>query len=152
MIRYEKSDITKVTNGIIAHGVNCHGVMGAGVALAIRKKWPAVYDLYTKNVAPTGMNHQLLGSCHIIRVDASLWVANCYSQLNYGRVPMRYASPKAIEQSLRFVYATASAYDVDVHSVKIGSDLGGLDWETDVRPIFEALNSEYGVDTTIHYI
>lgn len=39
-------DITEVTNGYIIHQVNDKGVMGAGVALAIRNKFPAHYEDY----------------------------------------------------------------------------------------------------------
>lgn len=32
----------------ICQQVNCRGVMGAGLALKIRRKWPVVYQLETK--------------------------------------------------------------------------------------------------------
>lgn len=35
-----------VTEGIIVHGCNCKGVMGSGIAGAIRRKWPEVYNSY----------------------------------------------------------------------------------------------------------
>jgi len=39
-------DILKVKSGFIVHQVNCQKVMGGGLALAIRKKWPIVYERY----------------------------------------------------------------------------------------------------------
>ncbi len=152
MIRFKKdSDITLVTKGIIAQGVNCKGVMGAGVALAIRNRWPSVYDCYERN---NRLGDELLGSCHIIRVDEDLWVANCYSQLNYGNEPgVKYASAAALARSLAFCFSHASATKLDLHAPQIGAGLGGLDWATEVLPIFEDLNSEYdGVNVVIHTI
>ena len=154
MISYKtNSDITKVTTGIIAHGVNCQRVMGAGVARAIREEWPEVYEAYMNNMTDTGAEKQLLGSAQILRVDAELWIANCYTQLEFGPPPTKWASPKAIAQSLHFVFDMASERKLTLHTVKIGSALGGLDWETEVRPIFERLNTEYGdVEVIIHDI
>jgi O-acetyl-ADP-ribose deacetylase (regulator of RNase III) len=151
-----KSDITTVTNGIIAHGVNCQGKFGAGVALAIRNKWPAVYNSYILNSRPIMRSAeniaQLLGSCHMIRVSPTLWVANCYTQLNYGNDGKRYASPEAIRRSLEFVFSQAAIGGSMVHLPRIGAGLGGLDWESEVLPIFEELYNEYDgtVPVTVH--
>lgn len=153
MIHYQKSDITKVDFGVIAHGVNCQRRMGAGVALAIRNKWPEVYEAYMNNIVDEGKERTLLGSAHAIRVGEKVWVVNCYTQEKFGGAGTKWADAKAIERSLRFAFSVALHEELPLHTVKIGSDLGGLDWETEVRPIFEALNTEYGdVEVIIHYI
>ena len=41
-----KGDLLNETTGLIAHGVNCQGVMGKGIALAIKKKYPQVFIDY----------------------------------------------------------------------------------------------------------
>jgi len=46
MISIIKKDVTTVTKGVVAHGVNCQGAMGSGVAGAIRRKWPSVFIEY----------------------------------------------------------------------------------------------------------
>jgi O-acetyl-ADP-ribose deacetylase (regulator of RNase III) len=148
MITYKtNSDITLVTEGIIAHGCNTKGAFGAGVAGAIRTRWPGVYDAYTRN---TRLGDELLGSCHIIRVGDDLWVANCYTQLTFGSTG-RHVNIPALERSLESVFIHAFASKLTLHAPKIGSGLGGLDWDTEVLPVFEALNSEYdGVNVVIH--
>lgn len=152
MIQFaNNSDITKITSGIVAHGVNCQGVMGGGAALAIRNRWPAVYDAYKrmmKDISPGGRRN-LLGNCHIIRVNDGLYVANCYTQEFYGGDGARYADPNAVRTALEFVFSNADAMELTVHAVKIASDLGGLDWNTEVLPIFEDLNSEYNDDLNV---
>ena len=150
MIKFKSdSDITLVTEGVIAHGVNCLGVMGAGVALAIRNRWPSVYDAYERN---TRLGEQLLGSAHAIRVSDNLWVVNCYTQKTVGpRGTGRYADPEALRRSVEFAFSHAAATELTLHLPRIGCDLGGLDWESEVLPIFEDLNTIYdGVNVVVH--
>lgn len=40
MIEYRKGNLLDITSGVIVHGCNMRGVMGSGVALAIRNKYP----------------------------------------------------------------------------------------------------------------
>ena len=47
MIKTVIGDILDSTKDCICQQVNCHGVMGAGLAEAIAKKWPLVKSLYT---------------------------------------------------------------------------------------------------------
>lgn len=144
MINELYKDITEATTGIIAHGVNCQRAMGSGVALAIKTKWPLIYEMYM--VSSTG-----LGDADVIEVDNMLYVANCYTQEFFGSGG-RYASPEAIASSLRTVYETATLYNMDVNLPKIGSDRGGLDWETEVLPIITSLDDEFEDVTTNLYI
>ena len=46
MVTYKYGDITESGADIICHQVNCMGAMNSGVAKAIRKKWPQVYNEY----------------------------------------------------------------------------------------------------------
>lgn len=144
MINEIHKDITTATSGIIAHGVNCQKRMGSGVALAIKNKWPIVYEVYMDSKAGLGM-------VETIEVGDMLYVANCYTQNEYGWDKKKYASPNAIRTSLIGVYDFAAQYGVDVQLPKIGSDRGGLDWETEVLPIIEMLDQIYDtVTTNIH--
>lgn len=142
MINYIKKDITTVECGIVAHGVNCQHKMGSGVALAIRKKWPAVYEAYMNS--PKGQ--ALLGTAHIININRdmdNLFVANCYTQVFYGYGGGRYASLEAVESSLRYVYRWADIYDVPVYMPKIGCGLGGLSWDREVKDMVQEIDSEF---------
>lgn len=38
----------------IAHGVNCKGIMGAGIAKAFRERYPEMYDVYQQRCAKFG--------------------------------------------------------------------------------------------------
>ena len=146
MINYIKKDIITVDNGIIAHGVNCQGVMGSGVAKAIRNKWPEVYEIYRD--LPRGKG--LLGVCNLVTLEQGrLYVANCYTQVFYG-YNGRFASPDAIKSSLESVYMWAEHYKLPIYLPKIGAGRGGLDWKTEVLPIIEYCdNSVNTVDEKI---
>lgn len=132
MMEYIIKDVTDVALGIIAHGVNCQHAMGSGVAGAIKKKWPIVYEKFME--APKGKT--MLGTVDLIAVttDDSLFVANCYTQNFYGYGGGRYADPEAVAKCLYTVFRLADGLTLPVYMPKIGCGLGGLDWEADVLP------------------
>lgn len=133
-------DITTVTHGVIAHGVNCSGAIGAGISGAITKKWPTVYTTFKAN----GTGAKLLGTVKYIFVNRKdLIIANCYTQMFFGRGGGRYADPKAVEKTLRDVGHTAMLFNHNVWMPRIGCGLGGLNWKTEVLPIVEKVAVEF---------
>lgn len=102
-------NILDIKKGIICQQVNCMGVMGAGLALQIRKKWPIVYETYMKahrsgelrlgNIiyAPTNtINVGELRLSDIIHAPTNtINVANLCSQYYYGR-DKRYTNYEAL--------------------------------------------------------
>lgn len=148
-MRQVNQDITSVTHGLVVHGVNCMGAMNSGVALAIRTKWPEVYDIYKE--MPVG--NEMLGTTHMINLGQDLYVANCYTQFQFGYDGGKYADIEAVEKCLTDCFAFADIHQLPICSAKIASDRGGLDWTTEVEPIFKRLNSEYSdTPVTIYYI
>lgn len=139
MIHYIKKDVTDVEKGIVAQGVNCQGVMGAGIAKAIRKEWPLAYDVYRSQ----GKGERLLGKTIFAHISENLIIANCYTQVYYGRRNIKYADPKAIYQSLLEVAYWANRMKLPVYTPRIGCGLGGLNWEEDVMPIYEEISKRY---------
>lgn len=47
-------DLFKTPFEIIAHQVNCQGVMGSGVAKQVKEKFPYVYSTYVKALKQNG--------------------------------------------------------------------------------------------------
>ena len=80
MIYKENSDITKVSSGCIAHGVNCQGVMGSGVAKALYTKWPRVRTEYFN------IKFHHLGTVQSVKIDKNLSIFNCHTQEFYGQL------------------------------------------------------------------
>ena len=165
MITYETKDITSTTLGVIAHGVNCQGAMGSGVALAIMKKWPEIRESYMRYKP----GRHLLGTVDFVDVDPgnallgdvrhdsdghplvyNLVVANCFTQEFFGGDGRKYADVDAVAKCLTNVYAYADIYGLPVVLPQIGCGLAGLDWEADLVPIINSLDEYFSrVDTTI---
>jgi hypothetical protein len=94
----------------------------------------------------------MMGIADIVDIeDEDIVIANCYTQFNAGHDGARYADPKSIQIAMEACFVEAKARNLPLYAPKIGCDLGGVDWETEVKPIFESLNTEYQhvVDFTV---
>lgn len=146
-INYVVKDITTVTEGVVAHGCNCQGVMGGGVALAIRNKWPVAYSMYADMCrefkAEHGTTAGLLGTVNLVTIQVMpvLIVANLFTQYFFG-TDRPHANINAIREALAVVIEFCEASENRLYLPQIGSGLGGLSWEDDVRPVLEELAAE----------
>lgn len=132
-------DCTTLEYGVLAHGVNCRGVMGAGIALAIKKKWPLVYESYVAYVANANPA-ELLGDFQPVKITKHLIIVNCFTQVDYGKVRnKKYANVEAIKSSLTAAFGIAYGAGLSLYVPRIGCGLGGLSWEKEVEPVVEAL-------------
>lgn len=153
MIEYLKKDITTITEGVIAHGVNCQGAMGSGVAGALRRKYPQIFTRYSNICGMYTKNSSwLLGLVDFVEIsretDPFLMVANCFTQEYYGRDGKRYADPRAISQSIDKAIHVAVSVVVPLYMPKIGCGLGGLSWDEEIEPIIGEIANRY--NTTIY--
>lgn len=93
-------DITTVESGLVLHQVNCVGVMGAGVAKAIRSKWPDVDRQYGVMCDAHGRSRALLGKIQVINVGEDLWVGNIFGQFKPD-LSSQATSYDAVNEGLR---------------------------------------------------
>lgn len=125
MIEYRKGNLLDVTEGVIIHGCNMQGVMGSGVALAIKNKYPLCYDLYKEHVSKS---YSELGNTIFYTVNEKLTIVNALTQENYGKDGRRYVNYAAIFKVFdRVLNGECRNGDV-VHFPKIGAGLGGGNW------------------------
>lgn len=126
-------DITTVRHGIIVHQVNCQGVMGSGVAAALRAKYPIIWEKYHDRCrtvrGETGRTSALLGYAQLVPVDDGLWVCNLFAQDMYGRDGRRYTSYDAFDTGLQHLQQQLRPDHGEVHHPLIGAGLGGGKWE-----------------------
>lgn len=115
-------DILDVESGIIAHQVNCVGVMGAGLALQIRNKYPEVYTKY-KDCCDTG--HSRLGSCLLVDVG-DVTIANLFAQNGYGRRGV-HTDYLALNKCLIELREFANGREIHI-PYGLGCGLAGGDW------------------------
>ncbi|MDP1573695.1 MAG: macro domain-containing protein [Coxiellaceae bacterium] len=134
-------DVTTIASpAIIVHGVNCQRIMRSGVAKAICEKWPEVIESYLQFPE----DEMFLGKVDVIEVDERLFVLNCWTQDSYGYDNAIYASVLAIELCLESTIHFAIKNGIrNIYSPRIGCGLGGLNWENDVEPIFNAVEKKY---------
>lgn len=123
-------------SGIIVQGCNAQGVMGSGVAKAIRDAWPQVFTAYRQAYDQRGLR---LGEVIWVKVkdEPLLMTANAITQEFYGREEGRvYVDYPAIEKAFTLIGQKARQYGLVVHYPLIGAGLGGGDWDR-IEPIIE---------------
>ena len=142
MINEIRGDITTAV-GLIAHQVNCQGVMGAGVAKAIRQRWPHVYEEYVKFLEPSHQKlhamrqERVLGKTLFVAVSHGVTVANLFAQMYYGNDGVRYTSYDALDDCMSSVAKEAASKGWNtINFPLIGCGLAGGHWPI-VREIIE---------------
>ena len=145
----DKSNILDVKKGIVCHQTNCIGVMGAGLALQIRNKWPKVYEAYVEDCRIFEKDpKKLLGHVQDILVGNSLVVANCYGQVFPGHGCM--TDYKAWDLILDKLSDISNYFSLDLHFPwMVGCGLAGGDWETMLGKINKAFGKS-SIDVFIH--
>lgn len=132
MIEYKKGDLLDVTSGCIVHSVNMQGVMGSGVARAIKQQYPLAYTSYRKAYE---LGKLKLGYVDWVLVADGLFVANCVGQYFYGTDGKRYTNYAALAvafydviEQMRICNDLYPDSDTTINFPKIGAGLGGGDW------------------------
>lgn len=122
-LRFERGDLF-ATPGLaaLAHGCNCAGSMGAGIALEFGRRWPAMYAAYTERCSQKRFR---LGDVFTWREGGQV-VFNLATQPHWRS----HAELHAIAASVGAMLAEACALGLtEVAMPRIGSGLGGLAWE-----------------------
>ncbi len=136
-IIYIQDDIMNCAENYILHGCNAQRVFGAGVALAIKKKYKHAYTAYMKG------SHDLGTVTYSKDIDGKI-VFNCITQEFYGReIGKQYVSYEAIRKCIKRVDIMFSEGFLGRHVAMplIGAGLGGGDWEVIKRIIEDNSNN-----------
>jgi len=144
---YKSDNIINATEPLIVHGCNSRGVYNAGVAKAIRTKWPKAYLDYKYIYDMEGL---ALGQIVWSIVDDK-YIANAITQKTYGRDFKRHVNYDAIETvflKIRTEIESNSTITDDgppyLASSKIGAGLGGGDWDV-ISDIIDSVMNNYDV-------
>lgn len=118
-----------------AHGCNCAGAMGKGIALQFKEKFPKMYGEY-KKLCKEGAFY--LGDLYIYNYDFGT-IFNLGTQITWKTK----ADIKAVELTLvkMLSYATQNSI-FKIALPKIGAGLGGLNWD-DVKFVIEKVAENY---------
>lgn len=148
MIQIKKGNILDASENIICHQVNCRGVMGAGLALQIRNRYPEVYEEYSEWCRMM-MPSKLLGRCQVVMHNKYRYIANLYGQLNYGRGHC-FTNYKALKSAFVELLDYAQMYSFSIAiPYGIGCGLAGGDWST-IYDIIQDVFDIYDNDVVIY--
>ena len=146
MVRYiEKGNIFNLdeVRGY-AHGCNCAGAMGKGIALQFREKYPEMYKQY---VSLCKIGQFKPGDVFDYYTDG-IHIYNLGTQKTWRTK----AEPEYIRTSLRKMLELAIADHVpSIAMPAIGAGLGSLPWDS-VKRIIEEVASEYSNDITLYVV
>lgn len=147
-------NVFNTSDSCILHGVNCLGVMGAGIALQIKNRFPIVHREYQKMVSEFKLRGlPLIGRSQMVEVSPGYFVVNAFTQEKTAK----FSGEKAISYSaiLNSLMLTAQeCVDKGISGIsmpKIGSDLGGGDWSI-IRSIINAVFESVGVNVTVYIL
>jgi O-acetyl-ADP-ribose deacetylase (regulator of RNase III) len=135
-----------IDNGptILVHCCNnlIPGVMGGGIALGIRQKWPIVYDEYRVWSLNEGSiigstwesGSYRLGEIQLVQVEHHLKVCNLLGQQDvgdfHGMPAVRYQSIEEGLWRLRdWMESNKNKYYKNIVSPRMGAGLAGGDWQ-----------------------
>jgi O-acetyl-ADP-ribose deacetylase (regulator of RNase III) len=142
-IIYKKSNLLNAEQTFILHGCNAAGVMGAGVAAAIKNRWPKAYTDYKDTYNSCGLE---LGSIIWSAQPDGKTILHGITQKTYGRqgVHVSYWAVTQIFSSLNGIIV-----DQQVAMPKIGAGLAGGDWDV-IAAIIENCVKTY--QPVVYYI
>lgn len=115
----------------LAHGCNCAGSMGRGIAVEFRRRWPDMYDAYRIECREGRFQP---GEVFVWNT-ANKTIFNLATQ----PVPRPSARLEYIEASLKKAVGFSESRGITTIGMpRIGAGYGGLDWG-EVRQIVEAI-------------
>ena len=114
-------DILAINHGVIVHQVNCKKVMGAGLALQIRKKYPQHFTDYMAA-------EPKLGNIGVTCIHSTLYIIGVYGQYSYGRYGL-HTNYSALRIAMIKAAQFAAQKNLPLYiPYGIGCGLAGGDW------------------------
>jgi O-acetyl-ADP-ribose deacetylase (regulator of RNase III) len=128
MIKFIKGDFFSSEVQTIVNTVNCVGVMGKGIALKYKKRYPRMFSIYKKIC-----DNKLLdiGKLFLYKSEEK-WILNFPTKTDW-RNPSEI---KNIEEGLKkFVNTYKEKGITSIAFPHLGCQNGGLDFESQVKPL-----------------
>lgn len=110
----------------LAHGCNCQGSMGAGIAVGFKQRYPKMFEEYRRRckAKPREFNP---GDVFLWREEGSLPVFNLATQENYWRSKATYPVIEQVLSTMRTLADEAGIASIAIP--RIGAGHGGLSWK-----------------------
>jgi O-acetyl-ADP-ribose deacetylase (regulator of RNase III) len=140
MVHYKKGDLLEASEDIVAHGCNCVGGFGSGVAGQIAKTYPKARYYYLDKFDTEGWK---LGDVQYVPQWNGKIIANCATQQDIRPRQVCHADYGAIRSALTTIKQNAMPNQT-IAIPKIGAGLAGGDWNI-ISKILEEVFSDYDV-------
>jgi len=142
MIKYTNTTVFNVNAQTIVNTVNCAGVMGAGLALECKLRFPEMYQDYLKRCKEKSV---IIGRPYLYRYDSKLMIMN-FATKQHWKYPSKI---EWLEKGLDYFAKNYKRSDIEsIAFPKLGSGHGGLDWKN-VRFLMEHYLKDIDIDVYI---
>lgn len=134
MIHYIQGDLLASNAQVLVNPVNCVGVMGGGLAKAFKNKYPDMFDDYA---AMCSMGMIKVGEFTMFKnPDDGKVILNLPTKLNWRDPSELEYIEKGLDSFARYNFSTEKL--TTFAFPKLGCGLGGLSWESQVKPLMES--------------
>lgn len=149
MIKYMTGDIFESGADMLINPVNCVGVMGKGLALGFKRRYPDNYHFYEKYCR----NKRLKPGGLLITYStiSNLFICN-FATKNHWRNP---SNIEWIREGLLKLREKLLSLDDEYISIKsiaippLGCGLGGLDWD-EVKQLIESIMEDVDIEVLVY--
>lgn len=142
-MKIKEANLLDETEGILVHGCNTGGVMGAGIARSIREKFPKAFSEYRRLYKARGLHP---GDVQLVQVAESLFICNAMTQV-LGETTDYKAVWEAFQTLNRILQDSIVLGKMPVKFPLIGAGIGGGNWPFISFIINNSLNSS--IDRTL---
>lgn len=143
MVTVKKGDLFRSSAQTLVNTVNCVGIMGKGLALEFKKRFPGMYDHY---VALCAQGRVRLGEPYLFRTLVEPWILN-FPTKGHWRSVSRLADIVAGLEHLEAHYKEWGITSLAVPA--LGSGNGGLEWAV-VGPTVYAHLSRFDIPVELY--
>src|SRR5579884_3827444 len=141
-IQYQKGDIFTSNAQVIVNTVNCKGVMGKGLALAFKERYPAMFAVYQQECK----NGKLRIGRPTLYRESTPWILN-FPTKNDWRFPSKL---EYLEKGLEYFVANYKKAGItSIAFPKLGTQNGKLSWD-EVGPLMVKYLSQLDIDVYIY--
>jgi O-acetyl-ADP-ribose deacetylase (regulator of RNase III) len=142
-VTLKSGDLLKDSSEAVVNTVNCVGVMGKGIALQFKQRWPQNFKAYAD-----ACKHKLIKPGKVFIHDMGQWAEPRYVVNFPTKVHWRDDSKvEYIESGLRDLIAQAKRLGIkSVALPPLGCGNGGLEWSRVKRAIVDAFKDHPDID------
>lgn len=142
MLKYYDGTVFNVPVKTLVNTVNCLGVMGSGIALEFKLRFPKMYNDYEKRCREKEVR---IGKPYIYKHSKDIWIMN-FPTKNHWKNPSKI---EWIEEGLKFFKENYKKWAIDsIAFPKLGTANGKLNWK-EVKEIMEKYLINLDIDVYI---